>query len=169
MDFLTLCADRYSVRSFSPTPVPQDVLDGILEAGRLAPTAKNQQPQRIFVIQSPEAMATLTSVRTCYGAPMALLVCADTAAACDRPVTDHNMGEMDASIVATHMMLAAAAAGVGSCWMCAFDPAAMARAFDLPENIVPCLVMPLGYPDEKGTPSPRHTDRYPLDYTVKYL
>lgn len=169
MDFLTLCADRYSVRSFAPTPISDEVLSRILEAGRLAPTAKNQQPQRIFVIQSPEAMATLTSVRTCYGAPVALLVCADTAAACDRPVTDHNMGEMDASIVATHMMLAAADAGVGSCWMCAFSPAAMAEAFHLPANIVPCLVMPLGYPDEKGTPSPRHTDRYPLDHTVQYL
>ena len=169
MEFKNVVKDRYSCKKFESRNVEEASLKAILEAGRLAPTAKNQQPQRIFVIQSPEAMATLTSVRTCYGAPVALLVCADTAAACDRPVTDHNMGEMDASIVATHMMLAAADAGVGSCWMCAFSPAAMAEAFHLPANIVPCLVMPLGYPDEKGTPSPRHTDRYPLDHTVQYL
>ncbi len=169
MDFLQLCADRYSVRSFASTPVPADTLAAILEAGRLAPTAKNQQPQRIYVIQSPEAMATLTHVRTCYNAPVVLLVCADVSAACDRPTVDHNLGEMDASIVATHMMLAAAAAGVGSCWMCAFDPRAIAEAFHLPAHIQPCLLLPLGYPDEKGIPSPRHTERYPLEHSVTVL
>ncbi len=169
MKFLTLAADRYSVRSFSDRPIPAEILADILEAGRLAPTAKNQQPQRIFVIQSPEAMEKLTAVRTCYGAPVVLLVCADTDAACDRPTVDHNLGEMDASIVATHMMLAAAAAGVGSCWMCAFDPREIAAVFDLPAHVTPCLLLPLGYPDENGVPSPRHTQRYPLEHSVTFL
>ncbi len=169
MNFLELAAARYSVRSFSSKPIPADVLDAILEAGRLAPTAKNQQPQRIFVIQSPEAMEKLLAVRSVYNAPVVLLVCADTDAACDRPVVDHNLGEMDASIVATHMMLAAASLGVGSCWMCAFKPAEVSAAFDLPAHVVPCLLLPLGYPAEDGTPSPRHTDRYPLEHTVTVL
>lgn len=169
MNFLKLCADRYSVRSFSNDPVPAESLGNILEAGRIAPTAKNQQPQRIYVIQSPEAMARLTAVKFCYNAPLVLLVCADTAAACDRPTVDHNLGEMDASIVASHMMLAATAEGLGSCWMCAFDPAKVSEAFDLPAHIVPCLLLPIGYPDEKGVPSPRHTERYPLEHTVTVL
>ncbi len=169
MNFLELAAARYSVRSFADTPVPADILNAILEAGRLAPTAMNRQPQRIYVVQSPEAMAKLTAVRKVYGAPVALLICADTSVACDRPVVDHNLGEMDASIVATHMMLAAASLGVGSCWMCAFDPLKMAEAFGLPAHIVPCLVLPLGYPDENGIPSERHTARYPLENSVTVL
>ncbi len=169
MNFLELAAARYSVRSFADTPVPAETLAAILEAGRLAPTAMNRQPQRIYVIESPAAMDKLTAVRKVYGAPVALLVCADTDIACGPPVTARSMAEMDASIVATHMMLAAASLGVGSCWMCAFDVPAMAAAFDLPAHIVPCLVMPLGYPDENGTPSERHTQRYPVENSVTVL
>ncbi len=169
MNFLELAATRYSVRSFANTPIPAETLNAILEAGRLAPTAMNRQPQRIYLIQSPEAMQKLTAVRKVYNAPVALLICADTEVACDRPVADHNLGEMDASIVATHMMLAAASLGVGSCWMCAFDPTAISAAFDLPPHMVPCLVLPLGYPDENGIPSPRHADRYPLNHSVTVL
>ncbi len=169
MNFLELAAARYSCRSFSDTPVPADVLDAILEAGRLAPTAMNRQPQRIYVIQSPAALEKLTAVRKIYGAPVALLVCADTEVACNRPIVDHNLGEMDATIAATHMMLAAASLGVGSCWMCAFKPAEISAAFDLPPHITPCLVMPLGYPAADGTPSERHTDRYPMEHTVTVL
>lgn len=170
MDFLALCAARYSLRSYAPDPVPDAVLQEILEAGRLAPTAMNNQPQRIFVIRSSEAMEKLTAVKPCFGAPVVLLFCADTAAACDRPVTDHNMGEMDVSIVATHVMLAATNAGVGSCWVCAFEPAKVAEALDIPAGLTPCLLMPLGYPGgERGRPSHRHGQREPLEATVTYL
>ncbi len=169
MDFLTLCARRYSVRSYLPDPVPADVLSEILRAGQLAPTAKNNQSQKVFVLQSPAAKEKQMELHTCYGAPLVLLVCGDEEIACNRPVTHHSMAEMDASIVATHMMLAAKSLGVDSTWICAFDHAKASELFCLPAHVKPHLLLALGYPAEDGTPSPRHTDRKPLEQTVQYL
>jgi len=169
MDFLTLCAQRYSVRSYLPDPVPEAALAEILRAGQLAPTAKNNQSQKILVLQSPEAKAKLRELHACYGAPLVLLVCGDEEIACNRPVTHHSMAEMDASIVATHMMLAAKSLGVDSTWICAFDHDKASELFALPEHVKPHLLLALGYPAADGTPSPRHTDRKPLEQTVTYL
>ena len=169
MDFMKLCADRYSVRSYLSDPVSDALLAEILRAGQLAPTAKNNQSQKVLVLQSPEAQQKLHALHTCYGAPLALLVCGDEEIACNRPVTHHSMAEMDASIVATHMMLAAKSLGVDSTWICAFDHALASELFELPAHVKPHLILALGYPAEDGVPSPRHTDRKPLDQTVKYL
>lgn len=169
MDFLKLCSDRYSVRSYTDRQVPEDILMKILEAGRLAPTAKNMQSQRIFVIRSKEAVEKLHKHCKCYDAPTVLLVCGDTDVACNRPIVSHSMAEMDASIVATHMMLAATSLGVGSVWMCAFDNDAVAKEFDLPDNIKPFLLLPLGYATGDCQPSPRHTQRNPMENMVKFL
>lgn len=169
MDFLKLCADRYSVRSFSDALIPDEVLSQILEAGRLAPTAMNFQPQRVFVIRSEEALAKMRTVKKCYGANTVLMICGDTEIACNRPKVDHCLAEMDCTIVTTQMMLAAQALGVGSCWICAFDVPAMAKVFDLPENLTPYILLALGHPSEDCEPSPRHTERYSLEHTVTVL
>ena len=169
MDFLKLCADRYSVRSFSDTPIPEEVLNRILEAGRLAPTAMNLQPQRIFVIRSEEALAKMRTVKKCYGAGTVLMICGDTEVACNRPKVDHCMAEMDCAIVTTQMMLDAQSQGVGSCWICAFDVPAMAKVFDLPANLTPYILLALGYPAEDSVPNPRHFERLPISETVKML
>ena len=169
MDFFTLCADRYSVRSFSDTPISDEVLTQILEAGRLAPTAMNLQPQRIFAIRSEDALAKMRTVKKCYGAGTVLMICGDTEAACNRPKVDHCMAEMDCTIVTTHMMLAAQSLGVGSCWICAFDVPAMAKVFDLPENLTPYILLALGYPAEDSVPNPRHFERLPISETVTML
>ena len=169
MDFLKLCADRYSVRSYTDRQVPDEILMKILEAGRLAPTAKNQQPQRVLVLRSAEALEKLHKHCKCYDAPTVLVICADTDVACNRPIVSHSMAEMDASIAATHMMLAAASLGVGSVWMCAFDNDAVAKEFDLPANVKPFLLLPLGYPTEDCQPSPRHTQRMSIDEMAKFL
>ena len=169
MDFLKLCSDRYSVRSFADTPVPDEVLNQILEAGRLAPTAMNLQPQRVFVIRSEEALAKMRTVKKCYGANTVLMICGDTEAACNRPKVDHCMAEMDCTIATTQMMLAATALGVGSCWICAFDNAAVAETFDLPAHVTPFILLALGYPAEDAAPAPRHFERYPMEHTVTRL
>ena len=82
---MDLARQRYAVREYAQTPVEQAKLDSILEAGRLAPTAKNMQPQHIYVLQSPEAIAKINELTRCaYGAPVVFLVCYDT----DRPNSD---------------------------------------------------------------------------------
>ena len=165
MDFLELARARFSVRKFSDRPVEQEKLDRIIEAGRVAPTAKNFQPHRVFIMKSAEAMAKMNALSPCiYGAPMALLFCYDEEEAWHNPQTaGYDSGEMDATIVATHMMLAAWEQGIGSCWVGVFDHDAAAKAFDLPANIKPVSMMPLGYAAEDCVPAPRHTEYRPVE------
>ena len=109
MDFLELAADRYSVRSYSDRPIEPEKMERILKAGQLAPTAVNFQPQKIYVLKSPEAIGKIRSLtRFAYDAPVVLLVCADKTKVWRSP-SEHgyDTGEMDASIVCTHMMLEA--------------------------------------------------------------
>ncbi|MDO5442435.1 MAG: nitroreductase family protein [Bacteroidia bacterium] len=168
-DFLELAHERYSVRSFSDQKVPQDIIDKILEAGMVSPTAVNSQPQMIYVIQSPEAMAKLNEQSRCiYGAPQAFLVCYNEQNACQRGEYG-SYGEIDATIVLTHMTLEAANLGIGTCIVGMFDQKEIAKAFELPSYIKPVLLLPFGYPAEDAAPSAKHTEYRPLEETVQYL
>ena len=78
MEFTKVVAERYSCKNFSTRKVEAEKLTEILEAGRLAPTAKNFQEQRIYVLQSEESLAKLDKVTPCrYGAPTCLVVAFD--------------------------------------------------------------------------------------------
>jgi nitroreductase len=170
MTFLELAENRYSVRKFSPRPVEDDKLALVLQAGRLAPTAKNMQPQRILVVKSAEALEKLNKCSPCiYGAPSALVVCYDKSASWVRNPDNQNYGEVDAVIVATHMMLQAQELGLGTVPVGIFDTDGLRREFSLPENLVPSLVLPLGYPAEDAMPAPMHGQRKPLDETVRFF
>ena len=159
MDFLELAKERYSVRAFSDKPVEQEKLDKIIEAGLVAPTAKNLQPVRIYVMKSAEAMEKMNALTRCiYGAPMALLVCYDEEEAWHSPFNlKYDSGEMDATIILTHMMLEAWEQGIGSCWVGLFDHDEAAKVFKLRHEIKPVAIMPLGYAAEDAQPSPGHT------------
>lgn len=169
MDFLELAARRYSVRHFTSTPVEQEKIDKIIEAGRLAPTAINSQPQMIYVIQSPEKMEKLGKLSPCvYGAPHAFLFCYNTDNVCPRGDYD-NYGDIDVTIVLTHMMLEAANLGVGTCPVGYFDSEKIVGELGLPDNVVPVLLMPFGYAAEDAAPSPRHTEYRPVEETVEFI
>ena len=159
MDFMTLAKERYSVRAFLNKEVEQEKLDRIIEAGMVAPTAKNLQPVRIYIMKSEDAMAKMNELTRCiFGAPTALLVCYNEEEAWHSPFNEgYNAGEMDASIILTHMMLEAWEQGIGSCWVGLFDHDEAAKAFDLPEEVKPVAIMPLGYAAEEAKPSPMHT------------
>jgi nitroreductase len=163
MSFFELARERYSVRSYRDTPVEPEKLEYILEAGRIAPTACNNQPQRIRVITGA---ADLAKVDECtpyrFGAPLVLLICYDRAVCWTRPFDGAKSGEVDASIVTTHLMLAAQEQGLGSVWVMYFDPAKASAAFNLPENIVPVAVLPVGYPAEGARPAKLHGQRLAL-------
>lgn len=171
MDFLKLAAERYSVRSFSDKKIEPEKLDKILEAGRLAPTAKNIQPQRIYVLQSDKAIETIRSVTSmAFNAPTVLLICSDDEKAWRSPFeSDYDSGEMDASIACTHMMMEAWELGIGSVWVRAFDTAKTKEAFGLPENIRPICLLPIGYAAEGASPSPRHSERLPIEEICKIV
>lgn len=170
MEFLELAAKRYSCKKYSARPVEQEVLQRILEAGRLAPTAKNLQEQRIYVIRSAEGLAKVDACTPCrYGAPVVLAVAFNTETVFTYPGGKHSSGAEDAAIVATHMMLAAAAEGVGSCWLNFFDPEAVAEKLGLPANEEVVMLLDLGYPAEGAGPLANHSSRKPLEETVAYL
>lgn len=158
MTFLELAEARFSVRKYAQAPVEQEKIDAILQAAKLAPTAKNLQPQYIYVLKSPEAIAKVNEVTSrAYKAPVVFVVCYDKNIAWQNPLNhDHTSGEMDASIVGTHMILAAAEQGLGSCWIEWFNPEELSKAFDIPDNLVPAFLIDCGYPAEGVAPSPMH-------------
>ena len=168
-DFLTLAAERYSVRKYSSTPVEQEKIDKILEAGKLAPTAANTQPQVVFVLKSDSAVAKANKISPCiFEAPHAFLICYDDTRVCGRGEQD-NWGDVDCSIVLTHMMLEAWNLGIGTCMVGMFKPEDASREFNLPSNLHPVLLMPFGYPAEDAKPAPMHTKYRPIEELVKEL
>ncbi len=170
MEFRETVQSRYSCKKFSDRPLEQDRLTAILEAGRLAPTAKNQQEQRVYVVQSPDLLAKIDTLTPCrYGAPAVLVVAYDTRYVFTYPGGKRDSGAEDAAIVATHMILAAADQGVDSCWVNFFDPDQLAAALGLPEQEQVLMLMDLGYAAEGSGPLPNHGSRKPLDETVTFL
>ncbi len=168
MSFLELARKRYSCRKFTDKLVEQDKINDILEAGRLAPTAVNYQSQRVFVIQGKESLEKLKTVTPYhFDAPIAFLICYDSTLSWKNPFNNFDEGVVDASIVTTHMMLEVADLGLGSTWVGYFDQKLASETFNLPQNIIPVAILPVGYPNKE--PSPMHNKRNELSQTVKYL
>jgi len=165
MDFLTLAKERYSVRKFDTKPVPDELLDKILEAGRLAPTARNTQGHKIFVLKSEEARMKAKECSPCtFDAPIVMVICGK------KPTPERrSFAEMDASIVTTHMMLEAADLGLGSTWVGMYDPEKTTAMLELTEDMVPLCFLPIGYPAEDAVPAEMHNSRKPLSETVVIL
>ena len=170
MDFASLSAERYSLRKFSDQPVEAEKLAQILEAGRNAPTAHNLQPQRIFVLQSAEALEKVDGCTAChFHPPVMLLVAYDPKEAWNREDDGKNHGEIDAALATAQMMLQAADLGLGTTYVGMFDPVKIHAAFPRMEGLTPIALLPLGYPAEGAHPSRLHGSRKPLEELVSYL
>lgn len=171
MDFLELAKKRFSVRSFKSTPVEEEKIAKILEAAKVAPTAKNTQPHKIYVVRDPKVLAGMNEASPCiYGAPLVFAIGYDTertAKVAER--RGYTFGEMDSGIVTTHMILEATDQGLGSCWVGMFIPEKVAEVLDLPENIKITALLPVGYPSDDCVPADRHTIYRPDEEIVTYL
>ncbi|NLP37020.1 MAG: nitroreductase [Firmicutes bacterium] len=168
MDFLEIINKRYSVRKFASKPVEEEKLQSILEVGRQAPTAKNNQPQRLLVVREKEGLEKVNKAARLYNAPLAIIACADNRQSWKRPFDGMDSKAIDASIVTTYMMLEATRQGLGSVWICWFDPEVLRKEFALPGYIEPINILALGYPAEDCQPAPLHFERKPLTETVAY-
>ncbi len=171
MDFTTLIRTRVSVRDYDPDkPISQEVLNRILEAGRLAPSAANRQPWNFQVLMSQEV---LDKVRQSYSAPwfqQAPVVLAVTGKAEDawtRSYDGYNSLETDLTIAMDHIILAAEHEGVGTCWIEAYNPEVLRSALDLHEDEQVFSITPLGYPHD-GYAKPAEKKRKPLETMVTY-
>jgi nitroreductase len=170
MEFLELAQKRFSVRKFEDKPIEEEKLQKILEAGRVAPTAKNQQPTKIYVLKSEEALAKIRAITPAtFNAPVVLLVCTDEAAAWVNPFDDFNSTVMDTSIIGTHMMMEAEDLGLGTTWVCWFDTAKVKEEFNIPDGIQPRCLFPIGYPAADVKPGPMHPTRKALEEYVTVL
>ena len=158
MGFLKLASKRYSVRSYKPDEIEQEKLDAVIEAGRVAPTACNNQPQKIYVVKSAKIKEKLAAVcRYTFGAPVILVIGYDKELSWkNKLVEGYESGETDAAIVTTHMMLEAEELGLGTCWVAYFNYDEVKDILGLPENIRITTMMPIGYPSDDAAPSPRH-------------
>lgn len=170
--FLELAKSRYSVRAYESRAVEEEKITAILEAGRVAPTAANQQPCIFLVLNDSASLEKLS--KACaphgpHGAPLAMIVCADPNVALVRPFDSASMVAVDSSIAADHMMLCAQDLGLSSCWIAYFDPAILKKLFNLPDNLTPVNILAIGY----GADAPKSPDRHsktrkPLESIVQY-
>ena len=155
MDTKELIFGRHSVRNFLPDPVPQEILDDILEAGRLAPSAQNKQPWRYLVFQGNDSIQKLVqncglvvlSIFFIRKAPCVIIACADTKANLKMNGQDYYL--VDTAISFHQMMLMARSHGIGSCWLAAFSEKKLRSYLKIPDTWRVVAMSPFGYPAEK--------------------
>jgi len=167
MEYTRLISSRYSVRAYRSDPVEEDKLAQVLEAARLAPTAANRQPIRLVVMHTAGREAEIGKIyrRPWFvQAPLVIAVCAISAQAWVRESDRFNARLIDAAIVADHLILAAANAGLGTCWIAAFNVEAARSVLRLPDEAEPVIFTPLGYAADE--PGPK--ERKPLEDLVRY-
>ena len=160
MEFNTVIQRRYSCRAFLPKPVEPEKVDRILEAGRIAPTAVNKQPVHVWAVTKPDTLEAIKGVtRSNYGAPLLLVVGCRPADAWVRRYDNKNGAEVDASIVATYLMLAAENEGLATLWVGSFDPAGLAGLLPGTEGYELVAMINVGYPSGESAPSVMHDNR----------
>lgn len=152
MEFSKLITQRHSGRNYLSDKVEAEKRNAILEAGRMAPTAANLQPVKVLVVEKETNLAKLGKAANIYGAPLALIVCADRNTAWKRPFDGKQTVDIDASIVTDHMMLQAEALGLGSVWICYFKPDVLKSEFSIPDNLEIVNILAVGYSDETEAP-----------------
>jgi nitroreductase len=170
-DFMELARARFSLKKYSDRKVRDEDIQKMLEAAQAAPTAKNMQPEHIYVMKSADALAKMDQVTPCrYGATVMFAFTYDKNNIYRyEGHPELNSGVEDCSIPATFMMLEAKDLGIDTCWINRFSIDKLKELFDLPENEQPVLLMDAGYPAEGAGPLPNHSKTKPLDEIVTYL
>lgn len=159
MNFKELCNKRFSVRSYLPKAIPAETLEYVLECGRLAPSAVNKQPWIIFVCQSDEIRQKLQSAynRSWFQeAPAYLVLCRKEGTSWVRQYDEKDHGDIDVAILAEHICLAAAEQGLGSCWVCNFDPEGVRAALQIDATVIPEVIIPIGYTEDEAEKHPKN-------------
>lgn len=171
MKFLELARHRYSCRQYDSREVEKEKLDLILEAGRIAPSAVNFQPWHFIIITGKEKLAEIQTVyhrewfRT---APCVLVICGDHSTSWKRKDgKDHC--DIDVAITVDHMTLQATELGLGTCWICNFEAELCRKILNLPSNMEPVVILPVGYPLDTSDPERHETKRKSINEIVTYL
>lgn len=169
-DFLQLAHDRYSVRAFSDAPVEAEKIEALVDAAIAAPTAVNRQPWHLWVVTDSDAVARLSALtRFSFGARTILVLGAAPDEAWTRKYDGRNFADVDASIVGTHIMLAAHDLGLGTTWVGHFDAPAVKEAFPETAGYDLVALFPIGYPAADAAPSAAHLEHKSAEELVTRL
>lgn len=151
MNLRELCEYRYSVRTFLSQDVEKSKIEYILNCAGLAPSACNFQPWIFYIITDS---TTKSKLQESYNrewfrsAPLYVVVCKDSSQSWKRSTSDgKDFGDVDAAIAAEHICLASAEVGLGTCWVCNFNPEIVSEALGLPGSLEPIAIFPIGYID----------------------
>lgn len=158
MSVFELVKKRYSVRKYEDRPVEEEKLQELLEAGRVAPSAHNSQPSRLIVVREKVGLDKLKKGANVYGAPLAIIVVGDSDTVWVRSFDNKNTLEIDATIVTDHIILAATELGLGTIWVCKFNPDVIREEFKLPAHIVPINIIGIGYATGDDKSPDRHSE-----------
>lgn len=166
--FYSLVNDRYSCRAYTPEPVSRELLLAVLDTARLAPSACNRQPWQFIVADTQElreAVCAAYSRDWVKDVQTFIIACGDHSKAWHREDgKDHT--DVDVAIAVEHICLAATSLGLSTCWICNFDAGSVRRSFNIPEDLEPVAIIPVGYA-VPGTPLPEKK-RKPLDEIVRW-
>ena len=165
MEFFEVLEKRFSCRDFTDKEISQELIDKILEAGRLSPTAVNFQPERIYVCKSEEILEKLkTACKYTFNARLIFIIAYNTKEAWVRKSDNSEFGIVEAAIVTTNMMNAITAVGLGSCFVCSMHEDKVEEILGLPDNIKVLALLPTGYPNEIK----KHNTRKDIKEIVEY-
>lgn len=156
MDLHELLIKRFSARSFKPEPVPSSLIIEVLEAGRLAPSAVNYQPWIFIVVEDKDLLSSLWGAypREWFKtAPQVIVICGNHDESWKRGIDQKDHCDIDSSIAIDHMTLMATYRGLGTCWVCNFNPILVSKALSLPPHLEPIALLPIGFPAD-GTVTP---------------
>jgi nitroreductase len=168
MDLYTAVRTRYSARKFTSRPIAEETLRRMLDAARLAPSARNGQEWRFVIVRDAARRGALQEAsfgqRQVGAAPIVIAACAETdgrVMSCGQPAYP-----IDVAIAVDHLTLAATAEGLGSCWICRFDEARAKRALAIPDvpTIRVVALLPIGYPADSA---PARKQRLALEEIVR--
>ncbi len=160
MTFLQLAKHRYSCRKFSDRKVEKNLLDQIIDTAISAPTAVNKQPYKIFLMDSAQAKQNLQKVTSfTFGADTFLVIGSQKESGWVRSFDSQNFSDVDASIVATHVMMEIYDLGLATTWVGHFDAPLLKQMYPQMKNYNLIALFPIGYAAEDDQPSDRHYQR----------
>ena len=159
MDFKKLCETRYSVRSFSSSPVEEEKKAALVEMVRLAPTAKNAQPYELYAFSGAGLEKVKQAAPTVFNAPLVFAVCKDENKKWNNFYSGEEFTLQDIGIIATTLVYGAFELGLGSIYICRFDPDKLAEVCAMPESVKPKCLVAVGYAADDAKPSDKHYER----------
>ena len=158
---------RYSCRDFQDRLVDDDLIDEILRAGQVAPSACNLQPYFFYVVTG-ESMARLNALRPWYGAPVVILGCYCSGQGWVRGSDHVSFRQFDLGLSMGQMALRAQDLGLGSCFIASFPPFELQEALKLPPEHCPEIALAVGYPQAVFQQSVQHKKRKSKTELVGY-